>query len=129
MSSKSKGTRYERELLHMFYNTNAWIASRIAGSGSIPLPSPDLLAGCKNRSLAIECKSIKNPYYHFSEDKLKDLLEFSEKFGAEPWLAIRFDNKGWFFLKPDDLKESGKGRSVSLDLASAKGIRFQDLIK
>lgn len=127
MSTKSKGTRYERELIHMFYNTNTWIASRMAGSGSIPLPSPDLLAGYKNRSLAIECKAIKNPYYHFNKTKIKELIDFSDRFGAEPWLAIRFDNKGWFFLTPEDLKTSPKGHSVSLKLAGEKGIKFEKL--
>jgi Holliday junction resolvase len=126
---KRKGVRAERELLHMFYNTDSWIASRIAGSGSIPLPSPDLLAGYKNRTLAIECKSLKNPYYHFAESKIQDLIKFSERFGAEAWLAIKFNNKGWFFLKPEGLKKSKKGYSVSLELAQQNGIRFEDLIK
>jgi len=129
MTSKSKGTRYERELLHMFYSTNSWIASRMAGSGSIPIPSPDLIAGYKNRSLAIECKALKNCYYHFAESKIKELLEFSNKFGAEPWLAIRFNNKGWHFIKPEDLKVSPKGYSVNLELLETKGIKFNDLIK
>ena len=56
---KSKGTRGERELFHLFWN-NQWGCIRTAGSGSTPLPAPDLLASKKNRYLAIECKVLKN---------------------------------------------------------------------
>ena len=124
---KRKGTRAERELLHMFYNTNTWIASRMAGSGSIPLPSPDILAGYKNKTLAIECKSLKNHYYHFSKKEIDELNEFAKRFGATAWLGIRFDNLGWHFIKPEQLKESKKGHSVNLKLAQEKGIKFEEL--
>ncbi|MAG20036.1 Holliday junction resolvase, partial [archaeon] len=52
---------------------------------------------------------------------------FSEKFGAEAWFGIRFDQLGWFFLELKDLKKGNKGYSVSLELAKEKGLNFEEL--
>lgn len=127
--SKRKGTRNERELLHMFWDTGAWVASRMAGSGSVPLPSPDLIAGSKKRLLAIECKSLKGTSKFIENSKIAELVEFSTKMNAEPWIAIRFDNVGWYFLKPHTLKQSTSGNySISLALARKEGLLFHELI-
>ncbi len=128
MSSKSKGTRYERELFHLFWKNN-WAACRSAGSGSTPLPSPDILASNTLRTLAIECKSLKEGTKYIEKEKLASLIEFSSLFGAEPWLGMRFDNKGWFFLKPSDLQgNKNENYAISLDLATSKGKKFEELI-
>ena len=58
MGSKKKGTRAERELIHMFFKSEPWASVRVAGSGSMPFPCPDLVAGNGKRVLAIECKSL-----------------------------------------------------------------------
>ena len=106
--SKKKGTRAERELIHMFFNSNEWMAVRAAGSGSVPLPCPDLIAGNGKRRLAIECKALSEPKKYFKEKEIQELIEFSEKFGAEAWIGIRFDKIGWFFLEPNKLQKSKK---------------------
>ncbi|MBS3146457.1 Holliday junction resolvase [Candidatus Woesearchaeota archaeon] len=130
MGSKRKGTRAERELIHMFYDSNEWIAVRAAGSGSIPLPCPDIIVGNGKRRLAIECKSLGNTIKYFKKQELAELLEFSKKFGAEAWVGIRFDHIGWFFLQPDKLELSSKGTpSISVSEAKSKGISFDQLIK
>ena len=130
MGSKKKGTRAERELIHMFFNSNEWIAVRAAGSGSIPLPCPDILVGNGKRRLAIECKSLADNIKYFKKKELDELIEFSRKFGAEAWLGIRFDHIGWFFLEPHNLIASKKGTpSISLEEVKLKGIKFEDLIK
>ncbi len=129
MGSKEKGTRAERELLHLFWE-QGWASSRMAGSGSIPLPSPDIIAGTKDRVLAIECKSIKKGGKYFYKEEIEQLKEFADRFGAEPWLGIRFDNIGWFFIQPEHLKQTEEGNfSVSLDLAKKKGLVFDVLVK
>lgn len=126
--SKNKGTRAERELLHMFYDTEKWICLRAPGSGNIPIPSPDLLAGNGIRHLAIECKSVKKNSKYLSKQEITDLKTFANKFGAEPWIGIRFDNIGWYFLTLQDLKKSGKMYAVTLELAKRKGLNFKELI-
>ena len=127
--NKIKGTRLERELFHMLWKTKIWACIRCAGSGSTPMPSPDLIVGNKKRKLAIECKSGKDTRY-LTKKEVYELVEFSEKFGAEPWIGIRFDNMDWFFVKPKDLGISkGQNYFISKDLAVKKGIDFKTLIK
>lgn len=130
MGTKAKGTRAERELLHKFYNTGSWIAVRAAGSGSIPLPCPDILAGNSNRKLAIECKSIKGKSYYFDKKEIKELIDFSTKFGAEAWIGVRFDNRGWYFLPAHELNLSKKNQVPSINFKNAelKGLKFEELI-
>lgn len=128
MSSKKKGTRHERELFHMFWNNN-WAACRSAGSGSTPLPSPDILASNNKRILAIECKSLKIGNKYLEKEKVQELINFSVLFGAEPWIGIRFDNKGWFFLKPEELyKNKNENYTISPDFATKNGKNFSQLI-
>jgi len=126
---KSKGSRAERELVHMFNNTNKWAAIRIAGSGLTSDPNPDVLVGNGKRYLAVECKSTKDTKYLVDTD-IKQITEFSEKFGAEPWFGIKFNNQGWFFIKPNELvKSKGDSYVISLLIAKEKGLSFEKLIK
>ena len=128
MSSKAKGSRAERELLAMFWENN-FGGYRSAGSGSTPLPSPDILVGNGKRYLAIECKSLKDKYKYLEEEQIKELVEFSKKFGAEAWIGVRFNNLGWYFIQPDKLEKSKKGNLIaSLDVLKQKGLSFNELI-
>ena len=128
MSRKDKGSRTERELLAMFWENN-FAGFRVAGSGSTPLPSPDLLVGNGKRYLAIECKSSKVKSKYLEEEQIKELLEFSKKFGAEAWIGIRFNNLGWYFVQPDKLERSKKGNLIaSLEALEKEGLKFNDLI-
>ncbi len=111
----------------MFWK-NKWFCTRMAGSGSMPFPCPDLLSGKNGRVLAIECKSGKKTRY-IEKRQIQELLEFSRGFGAEPWIGVRFNNLGWRFLKPKDLTKSGKSFSVSKDRAIKKGLTFKELIE
>lgn len=125
---KSKGTRAERELLHLFWN-NSWACMRAAGSGSIPLPSPDLIAGNKENLLAIECKSIKNNSKNFQKEEIDQLITFSDIMNAKPIIAMRFDNLGWYFLNAKELPKNKNGNyTVSLKLSQKQGINFEELI-
>ena len=71
--SKKKGNRTERELMNMFFDTGTHICLRAAGSGSTPLPCPDLLVGGKGSVLAIECKAGKNRPTPLQEKNLRDI--------------------------------------------------------
>ena len=126
--SKQKGSRAERELLSMFWN-NSYAGFRVAGSGSTPLPSPDLLVGNGKRYLAIECKSLKTKAKYLEEQQIKELIEFSKRFGAEPWIGLRFNNLGWFFIQPEKLEKTKNGSLIaSLEILKNKGLSFNKLI-
>ena len=128
--SKKKGSRTERELLHLFWKNN-WFCIRMAGSGSMPLPCPDLIAGKNGKSLAIECKSGKGKQRRYiSKEQINELITFSKGFGAAPWVAVRFDGMKWKFLKTNQL-----GRSKGLenyyfdkDIVEKKGISFEKVV-
>ncbi len=128
--SKSKGSRAERELLKMFYDTGLWGGCRTPGSGSTPLPSPDLLVGNGKRYLAIECKSLKSKAKYLEKQQIDELVEFSQKFGAEAWIGLRFNNLGWYFIQPNKLEKTKNGSLIaSFDVLKEKGLNFNDLIK
>ena len=127
MSRKSKGISAERELLHSFWGSG-WACVRVAGSGSMCFPSPDLLAGNGPRKLAIECKAINDDKKYFSQDDVDKIVEFSRKFGAEAWFGVKFLGIGWFFISLDDLDKTKGNFVVSLALAKNKGLSFDELI-
>lgn len=118
----------ERELFHMFYDSGH-MPLRIAGSGSTPIPSCDLVISCNSEHLAIECKSLKTDRKYLSEADLAQLKTFAEKFNAVPLLAMRFDREGWYFLNPDKLEKTKNNFVISLDYAKTHGMSFEELIK
>ena len=127
MGIKRKGTQAERELIHMFWS-NEWAAVRVAGSGSQHYPSPDILAGNNVRKLAIECKAVKGVNKYLAAEQIENLMLFAERFGAEPWVGMRFDNVTWFFIAPSELKRTEKSFKVSLEYAKRFGLLFEELI-
>lgn len=111
----------------MFFDAG-FIAVRAAGSGSTPLPNPDLIVGGKGKYFAIECKAVKAPYKYFEQAEIDQLLAFANCFGADAWLGLRFDREPWYFLKVHDLEQTKKGYwAVSLEHARNKGITFEKL--
>jgi|TARA_Y100000310_G_scaffold341870_1_gene442646 Holliday junction resolvase len=127
VGSKAKGTRAERELLHMFHEKD-FAVLRVAGSGSSTIPSCDLLVGKDGRSLAVECKFIKDKIY-FRDEQIKELKEFSKIFGANLVFAIKVMSRGWFFLDLESLGKSSKGTYlISYDVAKEKGLSFDEFI-
>ena len=127
MSTKSKGTNAERELIHNFW-ANGFAAIRSAGSGSMKYPSPDILAAKKNRILAIECKITKKENKYFEKKEIVDLLKFSKMFGAEPLIAVKFKGFDWFFLRVGNLKETEKSFMINVNLAKEKGKSFENIL-
>ena len=91
---KSKGSKAERELIHMFWS-KGFAAMRAAGSGSTQHPSPDVIAGNGRIFFAIECKASADPVKYIEKDKVNQLDLFANSFGARAIVALRFDNEKW----------------------------------
>ena len=127
MNTKAKGTKGERDLIK-FFNEADWMAIRSAGSGSSRYPSPDILAGNAERRLAIECKVTKENKKYFSDEEIQQLTEFSQRFGAESWIGVKFPNEEWLFIMPEDLEKTGIYSAVSVELAKRRGITAEELI-
>lgn len=128
MSSKTKGSKAERELLHMFWQKGLGCL-RSAGSGSMKYPGPDLIVSNKVRTLAIECKSTKKNKKYLDKEDIKQLKEFCEIFGAEPWLAVRFARKDWLFLSLDDIEKTENGYVIDSNVAERRGLLIEELVK
>lgn len=128
MNRKGKGINAERELIHFFWE-KGWAAIRVAGSGATKYPSVDIVAGTPLRKLAIECKAINDTKKYFRKEEIDQLRQFSSKFGAEAWIAIRFNRVKWHFLSIEDLRETPEGAMVSQELATLKGLLFEEVIK
>jgi Holliday junction resolvase len=127
-TSKAKGSKGERELVKLF-NESGWSCVRIAGSGSSRYPSPDILAGNAIRRVAIECKVTKDKKKYFSNSEIKQLEEFSQKFGAESWVGVQFASEPWYFLMLEDLQDSGGSWSITLEIAKRRGLTSEELLE
>jgi len=125
--SKVKGTRGERELVALFWE-NEWSAHRIAGSGSSKYDSPDVIAGKGERKIAIEAKVTKETTKYLTKKEIISLQHFSRVFGAEPWVAIKFQKKDWLFLNIEDLDQTEQNYKISAINAEKKGLLFEELI-
>ncbi|MFH1770908.1 MAG: Holliday junction resolvase Hjc [archaeon] len=125
---KSKGSAAERTLIHRFWGAG-WAAVRAAGSGSTQFPCPDILVGNNLRKLALEVKATKDKKKYFPKQEINDLKYFATKFGAEPWVVIKFDNEDYYFLTLEDLEETTASFVSSLELAKRRGLLFEEIIK
>jgi Holliday junction resolvase len=123
MSNKSKGSNAERELYDMFVKNN-YRAVRVAGSGRMDNADCDLIAGKSGEKYCIEAKSAKKPVKYISKEQVENFVIFSEIFGLAPVIAVRFNRLGWYFLKPEDLEDSGKNWVINQETAKQKGKRF-----
>lgn len=128
MGGQPKGSNAERELIHMFWQIEGWVACRVAGSGRMPYPSPDVIAGNKQKKLAIECKTTAGDYQYLTKEEVAELIQFSQRFDAEPWIGMKFTREGWFFIKPENLTETNKNFTISRDEIKQKGIEFVKIL-
>ncbi|MFA6888373.1 MAG: Holliday junction resolvase Hjc [Candidatus Woesearchaeota archaeon] len=128
MSRKSKGISYERELIHLFWKTREWAAIRIAGSGNTQYPSADVIAGNATRKLAIECKSSKSNSIYISKEDVQTFQEFAKKFGAEPWIAVRFNKTPWHFISMDNLVLTENSVVITIENIKYKGLLFEEIL-
>lgn len=133
MKNKKRGSNAERELLHLLWR-NGFAVARVAGSGSIPLPSCDLLAGKRYKKYAIECKIVRGERRYVNGKQLNEFLMFAEIFGLKPIIAIKFLRKGWFFIDATKLNKIAKQKhakqvGISFDIAKKIGKNFEEFVK
>lgn len=128
MSTKSRGSNAERDIIHKFW-ASGWGALRSAGSGSTSHPAPDVLASNNLRTLAIECKLTTAKSKYFSKQEVQELQLFADKFGAEPWLAVKFFRTEWYFFPAADSPQTGAHIVITQDYAKSFGITFDDLLE
>lgn len=124
--SNRKGTEAERELIHLFWSQPPWVAIRVAGSGSMKYPSPDIIAGTRGRLLVIECKISRSDPIYLPEDEIGKLVDFGRRMGAEIYVAFRFNRSPWQFVQPHQLRWTDKNFIIE---RSTTGYNFNDIIR
>ena len=126
MGTKTKGSTAERELVHLLW-AKGFAAVRVAGSGSTSFPAPDVLCGKNGRVIAFECKSVSEGVRYIPKAEITQLQEFSKTFGAECFLAVRYNRKEWHFLLVDEIKDKATLK-LSVDEIKLKGLLLDEII-
>jgi holliday junction resolvase Hjr len=126
MNKKNIGTNAERELIHLFWK-NKIPAIRVAGSGSMKYPSPDIIAGTNLKKIVIECKKVTGNKLYIPKSEIYLFNEFAKNFGAEPFIGVKF-GKEWYFLILEDLRETTASFSINTEEVKIKGLLFEDII-
>lgn len=121
MSKYRKGANAERELVHFLYDQGFAIA-RSAGSGTIPLPAPDVIALRKDKKMAFECKFWSAQYLNLSTAQMDELTSWQKTAGIDLFIAWKIPRKGWYFLKPEQFKKNPKGYLISQKKALRTGL-------
>lgn len=114
--SRSKGTRYERELVNLFRDDD-WFAMRVwASGGGTDAELPDVIAGKDGDAYVIELKYTSSNRISVKRKKLEGLKWLAGMIGATPLVGARFsgDTTYHFFL-PSQCKQNAKSVSVGKD--------------
>lgn len=106
--SGQKGSKGENELGELFEDYG-YVYFRQAGSGTADRELPDIGVGNGERFIVFEVKRWGyQDYEYVTKDEVNDLIFFAEQFGAEYYIAARFNRKPWQFLKKEEMHETDK---------------------
>ena len=122
-----KGIRFERQLIHKLWDSGFAAIRSPASGGAISYPMPDIIAGNGRRFIAIEVKMRKSLPLYLTQQEIKDLVMFSNLFGAEPFIGIKIPRSDWRFVRISQLKETKKGYKVDDEVYNLS-LDFNELI-
>lgn len=127
----SKGITSERTLVNKLFEAGfAAIRVPASGAGSSRFPKPDIVCGNGKRYLAFEVKTTSKDTFYINKHDIKSLEEFSQIFGAEPYLAMKFRNESYYFLKIEDLLTTRSGNyKITKDISKKCGLTFEMLME
>jgi holliday junction resolvase Hjr len=126
MTKYNKGANAERELIKLFSKQD-FAVLRVAGSGTNPLPCPDVVVLKKGISIAIECKAKKGQYLPISIEQINEEVGWAKMAGARFLIAWKVPRKGWVFLKVENFRKKEKNYMINLDEALKMGISFETI--
>ena len=106
MANINKGANAERKLLKRFLAID-WGGVRIAGSGKMN-KAPDLILGHPGRLFIVECKTSRKSAVYIDRQEILNVIDYANKFGGEPWYAVRFTRMPWKFIPATTLLADNK---------------------
>ncbi|OED29957.1 Holliday junction resolvase Hjc [Methanosphaera sp. WGK6] len=123
------GSVEERDLVNKLWAAGYAAMRAPASGGATKRPLPDVLAGNGKKYLAIEVKSTRQDHIYIDNEKITNLIKFSEIFGATPYVGAKFIRKAWRFIKLEDLHVTrSENYRVNTELAFSKGLDFEEII-
>ncbi|MBW9222402.1 hypothetical protein KKP88_00480 [Methanothermococcus sp. SCGC AD-155-K20] len=117
-----KGAEFERELKKMFEG-GGFAVVRSAGSHGV-----DLIVGKKGKLYALECKCTSKERFYISKEDIIKLIDFSETFGAHPYIAIKINGE-ILFINPYLLEINGKNYSLDYYKIYPIALNFKELME
>jgi Holliday junction resolvase len=129
----TRGIQDERNLARLLWKRGFAVMRAPASGASTKMPRPDLVVGRRDRGLqfAIEVKTTRKNVLYIRGASIAQLLEFSQIFGCQPIVAIKFkgQRQPWLFIRPYQLLTTpGLNYKISLKDALQKGMDFKTLI-
>ncbi|MFN3268099.1 MAG: Holliday junction resolvase Hjc [Zestosphaera sp.] len=127
VKSRSKGYRAERELVHTLWRLGFAVMRAPASGARIKKAEyPDVVAIMKGRVAVFEVKSRASSSGLYIElEQIKKLIDFAERAGGTPYIAIKIPHKEWKFIKISKegiIKESKTYKVSREDIEKAPGI-------
>jgi len=125
--SKSKGTYYERQLVKAFWDAGFGVVRAPTSGGATSRALPDLIAGNGEVYYAIEVKMRKELPVYITIEQINEIKEFSRRFGAKAFVAVKLPYRKWKFIPIENLSRNGKNYKVG-EKEYLKGLKLDDLL-
>ncbi len=125
-----RGIAEERELVHRLDDLGFAVLRAPASGSSTKLDRPDLVAGGYGMHLALEVKTTGKATLYIQKASIDQLMRFSKRFGATPYLAVKFkhQHRGWVLIGPEGLIETRSGYKLTLKEALRVGSRLETVV-
>ena len=124
-----KGSAEERDLVHKLWDNDFAAMRAPASGGATKKPLPDVIAGNGKIYLAIEVKTTTKDKIYIDHPQIDALVEFSNIFGATPYLGMKFKYTKWLFLSPEILEKTRNGNyKITKDYSLEKGLELDEII-
>ena len=123
-----KGSAEERDLVHKLWERDFAAMRAPASGGATKKPLPDVVAGNGKLYLAIEVKTTTKDKIYIDFPQIDALCEFSEKFGAKPYIGVKFKYTKWLFLEPEKTpRTKSDNYKIEKDFALEKALEIDEI--